>query len=245
MINGPATDFLSSIHVIVGYILALCLLYSLIPRPSQGTPNNSEPCTHTHSVMLYTANPSHCVTSCVTHNPLGEVVTCDQWPSHSFLVQYTCDSGVHPCHLPTIIIIIVSYPDPTLKRGKGLVTVERFLGCAESAVLLLSKPIKSPNVKLARDYKKNRSFVLRVVIQYSQGCWFSTTKKLLNCHLTLYLSCGRGLGTRLFAYQPTLLQPFPVHVPQSSPCMSSSKYVVFPSWQHRGLLSSPRNDEEA
>ena len=30
---------------------------------------------------------------------------------------------------------IVSYPDPALGKGKGLVTFERFLGCADSAVM--------------------------------------------------------------------------------------------------------------
>ena len=40
--------------------------------------------------------------------------------------------------------MLVSYPDPTLSRGKGLVTFERFLGCASSAVLFSRKPIKLP-----------------------------------------------------------------------------------------------------
>ena len=29
---------------------------------------------------------------------------------------------------------LVSYPDPALREGKGLVTIERFLGCAESSL---------------------------------------------------------------------------------------------------------------
>ena len=36
--------------------------------------------------------------------------------------------------------LVVSFPDPALKRGKGSVTVERFLGCAESAVSFFGKP---------------------------------------------------------------------------------------------------------
>lgn len=30
-------------------------------------------------------------------------------------------------------------PDPALSRGKGLVTIERFLGCSELAVSILNK----------------------------------------------------------------------------------------------------------
>ena len=38
---------------------------------------------------------------------------------------------------------IVSSPEPALKRGKGSGDIfERFLGCAESVVLDLGKPIK-------------------------------------------------------------------------------------------------------
>ena len=29
---------------------------------------------------------------------------------------------------------VVSYPDPALREGKGLVTIEQFLGCAESSL---------------------------------------------------------------------------------------------------------------
>ena len=35
--------------------------------------------------------------------------------------------------------LIVSSPDPTLSRGKGLVTIERFLCCVESAVLIFEE----------------------------------------------------------------------------------------------------------
>ena len=37
---------------------------------------------------------------------------------------------------------LVSCPDPALSQGKGLVTIERFLGCAESTVLILDNPMK-------------------------------------------------------------------------------------------------------
>jgi len=35
--------------------------------------------------------------------------------------------------------IVVSCPGPALSQGNGLVTIERFLGCADSAVLILNK----------------------------------------------------------------------------------------------------------
>ena len=37
---------------------------------------------------------------------------------------------------------IVSWPDPTSHEEKGLVSIERFLGCAESIALILDKPMK-------------------------------------------------------------------------------------------------------
>ena len=37
---------------------------------------------------------------------------------------------------------LVSCPDHTPAREKGLVTIARFLGCAESAVLFSRKPIR-------------------------------------------------------------------------------------------------------
>ena len=40
-------------------------------------------------------------------------------------------------HLHPLLTILVSSPDPTHKMGKGLVTFERFLGCADSAVMWL------------------------------------------------------------------------------------------------------------
>ena len=44
---------------------------------------------------------------------------------------------------------VVSFPDPALPRS--LVTVERFLGCPDSAVLVFGKPIRSLCVTVARD----------------------------------------------------------------------------------------------
>ena len=35
--------------------------------------------------------------------------------------------------------MLVSCPDPTSHKEKGLVTIERFIGCTESAVLILTK----------------------------------------------------------------------------------------------------------
>jgi len=35
--------------------------------------------------------------------------------------------------------IVVSCPGPARSQGNGLVTIERFLGCADSAVLILNK----------------------------------------------------------------------------------------------------------
>ena len=37
---------------------------------------------------------------------------------------------------------VVSCPDPTLSQERGLVTIERFLGCVESAVLILNNTMK-------------------------------------------------------------------------------------------------------
>ena len=45
---------------------------------------------------------------------------------------------------------LVPRPRPP-KEEKGLVTVEQFLGCADSAVLVLGKPIRSLYVTVARD----------------------------------------------------------------------------------------------
>ena len=77
-----------------------------------------------------------------------------------------CNINGLPCIIwsrPTAMSALVSYPDhtPEMNRGRsslvprphllrrvGLVTVERFLGLAESAVLKTGKPIKSLNVTI-------------------------------------------------------------------------------------------------
>ena len=55
-------------------------------------------------------------------------------------------------YIPVSLVPIVSCPDPALtRREKGLVTIERYLGCAESAVLLLGKPIRLQFSDIPRD----------------------------------------------------------------------------------------------
>ena len=44
-------------------------------------------------------------------------------------------------------------PRPRPRGGKGLVTIERFLGCAESAVLYLGKPIKLQHLDCTCDLR--------------------------------------------------------------------------------------------
>ena len=52
-------------------------------------------------------------------------------------------SLINAHHTGKAIKAVVSCPEPALtRREKGLVTIERYLGCAESAVLLLGKPIR-------------------------------------------------------------------------------------------------------
>ena len=57
-------------------------------------------------------------------------------------------------------LVLVSCPDPALtRREKGLVTIERYLGCAESAVLLLGKPIRLQFSNIPRDIYCNATCV--------------------------------------------------------------------------------------
>ena len=44
-------------------------------------------------------------------------------------------------------------PRPRPIGGRGLVNIERFLGCAESAVLDLGKPIKLQRLDCTRDLR--------------------------------------------------------------------------------------------
>jgi len=45
-------------------------------------------------------------------------------------------------HTHKVTFTVVSCPDPTSHEEKGLATIEQFLGCAESTVLKLDKPMK-------------------------------------------------------------------------------------------------------
>ena len=56
--------------------------------------------------------------------------------------------------------MVVSCPDPShTGEGYGLVTIERFLGCAESAVLISGKPIRLQNEQPACDKRVTCKYV--------------------------------------------------------------------------------------
>jgi len=60
---------------------------------------------------------------------VGTVATCEV-----NTLMITCKAS----HLPDILVFTVSHPNPTSHKEKGLVKVERFLGYAELAVLILN-----------------------------------------------------------------------------------------------------------
>jgi len=70
------------------------------------------------------------------------------------------------------------------------VTIERFLGCAEPAVLILNKITCLHDVGWF-------TLTLGWCGLQNQDCWLSITKKSLNSHQTLYIVRRWGLGLRL------------------------------------------------
>ena len=71
-------------------------------------------------------------------------------------------------------------PRPHPHKEKGLVSIERFLGCSELAVFIQNKPLNETTLR-HKDI---------------QDCWLGTTKDALNSHQTLFFVRVWGLGTR-------------------------------------------------
>ena len=90
--------------------------------------------------------------SCIlVHSHVPSGLSCILVHSHgpSELPRSKCTPMIHPSALSwpmihwlwgcTKSLIMVWCPDPTLSRGKGLVTIECFLGCAKSIVLIFEQ----------------------------------------------------------------------------------------------------------
>jgi len=91
-----------------------------------------------------------------------------------------------------IFTSLVPAQTPPSHEEKGLVTIERFLGCAELAVLTVDY-IASHKAYFSGLWAHLDDMALFHWID----CWLSTTKKSLNSHQILFLMKKRGLGMRL------------------------------------------------
>ena len=102
-------------------------------------------------------------------------------------------------------IHLVSCPDPSYEE-RGLMTIERFLGCAQSAVSTPNKPMK---------WRCNYSLIQKsrlLTCPRVYNCYkplLATTKEALNSHQTLYLVRGWGLRMRLALTCPFSTLPWP------------------------------------
>ena len=86
---------------------------------------------------------------------------------------------------------IVSWPHPISHEEKGLVTIEWFLSCAESTIVILDKPMRKCHViQECAKTMKYASILFKINT--------ADMAQLLNCHQTHFLVTGAwGPGMRL------------------------------------------------
>ena len=53
---------------------------------------------------------------------------------HSRNITWDCQQVVTYAYIQSMGVTLVSFPDPALKKGKGLVYIERFLGCTGCSI---------------------------------------------------------------------------------------------------------------
>ena len=132
-----------------------------------------------------------------------------------------------PQSLELAMAMVVSFPAPNPRVGKGLVTLERFLGCncGKVSVTITRQYVRCyatgcKIVELHSDWLvpkqdswpcttlpcNKMQYHMKIVelqsdwLARKQKCWACKNQETLNCHQTLFPRRGWGLGTRLWQW---------------------------------------------